>query len=176
MGRSPLQEVYRINTRTTLDIIRLHKFFLNKKVKLSLCLVNSALCHEGILGSGGIAPQFLTSALDAEWSASRPDCFTPGERAPGTHWIGGWVDPRAGFDAVEKTKILHSREWNPGRPARRITDLAIPTPLFFPTWRFGIWICFHHQLQGMKGYCPAGVITDSWSQSSDRLDRARFDH
>jgi hypothetical protein len=45
---------------------------------------------------------FLTSALVGdEWSASRPGRFTPGERAPGTHWIGGWVDPRAGLDDVE---------------------------------------------------------------------------
>jgi hypothetical protein len=38
----------------------------------------------------------LTSALDGgEWSASRPGHFTPRERAPGTHWIRGWVGPRA---------------------------------------------------------------------------------
>jgi hypothetical protein len=44
---------------------------------------------------------FLTSALaGGEWSASRSDRFTPGERSPGTHWIG-WVNPRAGLD-VEK--------------------------------------------------------------------------
>jgi hypothetical protein len=42
---------------------------------------------------------FLASALTGgEWSASRPGRFTPGERAPGTHWIGGWVDPTAGVD------------------------------------------------------------------------------
>jgi hypothetical protein len=46
---------------------------------------------------------FLTSALaGSEWSASRPGRFTPGEKAAGTHWIGGWVDPRAGLDDVEK--------------------------------------------------------------------------
>jgi hypothetical protein len=40
---------------------------------------------------------FLTSALaGGEWSASRPDPFTPG-----THWIGGCVGPRAGLDDVE---------------------------------------------------------------------------
>jgi len=34
----------------------------------------------------------LTSALDGgEWSALCPGRFTPKERAPGTHWIGGWV-------------------------------------------------------------------------------------
>jgi len=26
--------------------------------------------------------------------------FTPRERAPGTHWIGGWVGPRAILDVV----------------------------------------------------------------------------
>jgi hypothetical protein len=43
----------------------------------------------------------LTSALDGgEWSASRPGRFTPRQRAPRTHWIGGWVGPRAVLDAV----------------------------------------------------------------------------
>jgi hypothetical protein len=50
---------------------------------------------------------FLTSALDGgEWSASHPGHFTPEERAPGTHCIGGWVGPRTGLDDVEKRKFL----------------------------------------------------------------------
>jgi hypothetical protein len=50
---------------------------------------------------------FLTSALvGGEWSASRSGRFTPGERAPDTHWIRGWVDPRAGVDDVEKKKFF----------------------------------------------------------------------
>jgi len=49
---------------------------------------------------------FLTSALDGcEWSASRPDRFTPKEIGPGTHWIGGLVGHRAGLDAVVKRRI-----------------------------------------------------------------------
>jgi hypothetical protein len=45
---------------------------------------------------------FLTSALaGGEWWASRLARFTLGE-SPGTHWIGGWVDPRAGLDYVQK--------------------------------------------------------------------------
>jgi hypothetical protein len=33
---------------------------------------------------------FLISVLaEGEWSASRPGRFTPGEKAPTTHWIGG---------------------------------------------------------------------------------------
>jgi hypothetical protein len=48
----------------------------------------------------------LTSALvEGEWT-SRPGRFTPRERTPGTHWIGGWVNPRAGLDDVEKRKFL----------------------------------------------------------------------
>jgi hypothetical protein len=49
---------------------------------------------------------FLTSALDgSEWSASRPDRFTPGERDPGTNRIGCWVGPRAGLFTVVKRQI-----------------------------------------------------------------------
>jgi hypothetical protein len=65
---------------------------------------------------------FLTSALvGGEWSTSRPGRFAPWERAPGTHWIGGWVDLRAGLDDVEKRKFLTlpGLELRPlGRPAR----------------------------------------------------------
>jgi hypothetical protein len=42
-------------------------------------------------GSGVITPPFLTSEVGVgELSALCPSHFTPGERAPGTHWIGGW--------------------------------------------------------------------------------------
>jgi hypothetical protein len=37
---------------------------------------------------------------------------------PGTRWIGGWVGPRAGLDVVDKRKIFHCQEWNPGCSAR----------------------------------------------------------
>jgi hypothetical protein len=50
---------------------------------------------------------FLTSALvGGEWSASHPDRFTPGERAPATHWIGGWEDLRVDLEDVEKRGFL----------------------------------------------------------------------
>jgi hypothetical protein len=46
---------------------------------------------------------FLTSILvGSEWSASRRDRFVPEERAAGIRWIGCWVGPRDGLDAVEK--------------------------------------------------------------------------
>jgi hypothetical protein len=55
---------------------------------------------------GGVDIQtnvLLTLGLvGGEWSASCPSHFTPGERAPSTHWIGGWVGPRASLDDMEK--------------------------------------------------------------------------
>jgi hypothetical protein len=82
-----------------------HKFFDHNfyiKVELSPCLLNYSLLHEDLWGSVGIAHPSLTSALNGgEWSASRRGRFTPGVRASSTHWIGGWVGPRGGLDAVE---------------------------------------------------------------------------
>jgi hypothetical protein len=53
----------------------------------------SILKYHAMKTRGGVEIQlheFLISALDGgEWSASHPGRFTPGERAPGTHWIGG---------------------------------------------------------------------------------------
>jgi hypothetical protein len=73
-------------------------------------------------GSGCIDPIFLTLALvGGEWSTSRPGRFTPGERAPGTHSIGSWVDLRAGLNDLERRKFLtlSGLELQPlGRPAR----------------------------------------------------------
>jgi hypothetical protein len=58
------------------------------------------------MGSGRIAPSFLTSTIgEVEWPVSRPGRFFPGERALGTHWIGRWVGPKAGLHAVQKRKI-----------------------------------------------------------------------
>jgi hypothetical protein len=46
---------------------------------------------------------FLTSALvGGERLVSRPCRFTPGERAPGTHWVA----PRSGLDNMEKRKFF----------------------------------------------------------------------
>jgi hypothetical protein len=45
--------------------------------------------------------------------------FTPGERAPGSHGIGGLVGIRAGLYAEGRGKILClCRGWNPSRPVR----------------------------------------------------------
>jgi hypothetical protein len=57
-------------------------------------------------------PRFLTSTLvGGEWSASFPGRFTPGERTPCTHWIGGWMEPRTSLNDVKKRKFLTLQEF-----------------------------------------------------------------
>jgi hypothetical protein len=71
------------------------------KVNLSLCLTKN-YAMKTYWGSGGIAPRILDLSH-----------FIPRERAPGTHWIGGWVDPRAVLDAVAKmdrTQSMHRKD------------------------------------------------------------------
>jgi hypothetical protein len=47
----------------------------------------------------------------------------PPEEDVGTHWIGVWVGPRTGLNAVEERKICFPYlKSNPGRPVRRYTD------------------------------------------------------
>jgi hypothetical protein len=78
---------------------------------------------------------FLTLELArGEWSASRPGRFTPREMVLGTHWIGGWVNPRVGLDDVENRKFLTLpglANSNPSvvQPVTSLyTDYAIPFP------------------------------------------------
>jgi hypothetical protein len=73
---------------------------------------------------------FLTLALvEGEWSASRPGCFALGQRARGTHSIGGWMGSRAGLDDVEKRKFVIYRDSNSQPIASRYTDYSIPAPI-----------------------------------------------
>jgi hypothetical protein len=58
-----LHHKYRI-TSVRRDVIHEFESVVDKKAKLSLCLINYTPCHEDVLGSEGVAPPFLTSALD----------------------------------------------------------------------------------------------------------------
>jgi hypothetical protein len=63
-------------------------------------VLNQAPRHEDVFGNGGTDPCILNSALDTrEWSALRPDLFTPG-----TPWIGGSVGSRADMDTEAAKK------------------------------------------------------------------------
>jgi hypothetical protein len=72
-----------------------------------------------------MTPPFLTWALDGgECSVSHLCRFTPGERASGNHWIGGWVGSEDGLDAVEWKNLLSLLGIEPRSIARRYTDWA----------------------------------------------------
>jgi hypothetical protein len=67
----------------------------------------ASLIKHHVWRSGGISPPKLTSAVDGgEWSASHTGPYTPRETAAGTHWVGGWLGPRLGLEAVEKKESL----------------------------------------------------------------------
>jgi hypothetical protein len=48
---------------------------------------------------------FLISAL-VGGELHAPAALPPGKEPTDTHWIGGWVGPRASLDDVEKRKFL----------------------------------------------------------------------
>jgi hypothetical protein len=84
-----------------------------------------------------------------------PAVFNPGERAHGTHWIGGWVDPRAGQDDLEKKKLLtlsglELRILSLPAQASRYTDYVTPALLmllvsskYLLIYTFILYICFY---------------------------------
>jgi hypothetical protein len=91
--------------RCTIKLMyKVHIMYISR-VKLSLRFTWAPLL-EGVFGSGGIEPRILDLGTRLRWVVSftsRP--LYPWDRAPGTHWIGGWVVTRAGLDAVVKRKI-----------------------------------------------------------------------
>jgi hypothetical protein len=106
---------------------------------------NLAPCHGGILGVKVQIHAFFDFGTRWRWVISFTSrSLYPREGAPGTHWIGGWVGPRAVLDAVVKRKIPRPRrESNPRTPivqpvAWRYTDWAMFTKLF---WRPPLKLC-----------------------------------
>jgi hypothetical protein len=85
------------------------------KIKLFLFSTDKALCHEGTLGSGCLAPPYLTLPLyGGEWSASRLSHPVPWESTPPPN-------NRLGGPAEQRTeKSCPCRESKSGRPACRL--------------------------------------------------------
>jgi hypothetical protein len=86
-----------------------------------------------VLGSGGIAQDYLNLSIRwrwGKWSSSCPSCLTPQERACSTHWIGGWVQTRGGLSEVKRQ--IPAPAWNQTLVfqlvAQRHTDWTILTP------------------------------------------------
>jgi hypothetical protein len=146
------------------------------KIKLSLCLTKHH-AMKTYLGVEGQLHAFLTSALDGgEWSASRLCRFTPSERAPGTHWIGGWVGSRAFLDAVAKRKIPSPAENRTLEPRSSSPQCsAIPTELFedYKLKSFLSGNSFHYSVNNSK--ClrtdTCNSLQDSVKSNSRRLLR-----
>jgi hypothetical protein len=90
-----------------------------EEAKLSLCLINQAPRHDDVPGSGGIAPSFLTSALDGdEWAASRPGRFIRGEnpRHPLYRRLGGTKSQYGRCGVKKNLLFLSGIEPSPSRP------------------------------------------------------------
>jgi hypothetical protein len=65
-----------------------------------------------------------------------PGNFTPREGAPGTHWKGGWVGPRAGLHAVLKSFALVGNGTSAVQPVGRpYTDWAISAHTSWNSYR-----------------------------------------
>jgi hypothetical protein len=145
---------------------------------LPLCF-NWAPCHEGVLGDWRYSSTHsLTSAVDGgEGSASRPSRFTPRGRSPGTHWIGGWVGPRAVLDALVMRKIPSPRrESNPRTAivqpvAQRYTDWTITALLFFN------WAPHHEGVLGSGSAAPLILVLGTrWRWMVSFTPRLRYPH
>lgn len=63
------------------------------------------------------------------WTASFPRHFNLVEKVRGTHWIGGWVGPRASQDVVGKEKPLApTKTWI---PITQLSNLHNPVSFLF---------------------------------------------
>jgi hypothetical protein len=79
-----------------------------------------------------------------------PHAYLQG-KVPDINWIGGWMGPRAGLDAVEKRKSL-ATAWNPGRLARSPSLYRVNYVIFMYEYIIGIYVMTN-----------IAVITHSWS-------------
>jgi hypothetical protein len=98
---------------------------------------NYVIKHHAVNTYGG-EWRYSSTILDLctrwRWSASRPGPFAPGDRAPGTHWVGGLVGSRVDLDAMENRKnllplpVIEPRSFSP--QTSWYTDWAILAPIW----------------------------------------------
>jgi hypothetical protein len=95
-----------------------------RKQKIKLCRYSSCRRQRERVYS---FYSFLTSAPDGVSSQIHtPTGFSPRETTPGTHWLGGWLDLRAGLDTEARGKILClCQGLNPGRSVCSQTQKVI---------------------------------------------------
>jgi hypothetical protein len=126
-----------------------------KKAKLSMCLtkyhamivLNYALYHEHTWESEGITPCILD--LATRWRrvvSFKPRSLYCWEKSPSTHWIGGWVGPRASPDAGEEKKKSYNfpcQESNTSCPAHSLVTILTELP-----WKH--WEYFKYKIVSSK--------------------------
>jgi hypothetical protein len=76
-----------------------------QQLNLYLCLIKHRATNSYEETGGGIHNLGLDRG---EWPAARPGCFIPCERAHGTRWVEGWLDPIVGVDGVTDNKVPSS--------------------------------------------------------------------
>lgn len=87
------------------------------ELKQSMCITNEALCHKVIWEIVYIVSHFLDMKLEMSVQIHAAASLSP-EKVHLTHWIVGWVNPRAGLDDGEKKTFLilpEVRLWPPDR-------------------------------------------------------------
>jgi hypothetical protein len=84
--------------------------------------------------TAGSVPETMDTNLNLLIKCRWVIIFTAGESPPPprTHWLGGWVYPIVGLDAMEKRELVPLRELNRGRPW-----------LFRLSYRQGYGMCFY---------------------------------
>jgi hypothetical protein len=119
---------------------------------LNIQNVNLEIC--GKMASGNkYCVRIFNLGIRRRWVVS----FTPrplyprGKIPPGTLWIGGWVDPRAGLDDVEKRKFLTLS----GLELRLLGRPARSQSLFFLICIVGGGIKVHSTLRPPMAYCAS---------------------
>jgi hypothetical protein len=123
-----------------------------------------------VLGSGGIVPTFLTSALDGdEWSASSLSHFTPEETAPHNHCIEAGRAPQVW--------MLCRRDKSLASAGNRIPISSSSSPVTIPTelsrlpilkqWFCGmLFLQSFYQINGSVVIPPYLIITSTYIMHS----------
>jgi hypothetical protein len=91
--------------------------------------------------------------------------LSAGESAPGTHWIGGWVEHKAGLDDMERRKMLPPPRLELrtlGHPAHNqsLYRLSYPGPSIFEIYNSNL---------GQESYYPDRSCSGFSSVSDDNV-------
>jgi hypothetical protein len=120
-----------------------------KKQSCPCAFFNWSPRHESVMGEWRYSPRILDFDTRLRWVVSfmtRP--LHPQGRTPRTHWLGGWVGPRAGLDAVMKREIP-----SPYRDSNLRSSSPYPSaiPLSYPCSKNVLCIWFFRNLSFCGG-------------------------